>query len=311
MATYPAGPLLPDGRFYSSLQGPLLPNGQFYSSNPYPQAPAPQPQNDGGGQPQQPQQPQGPTEQELAEQARRNRIDSIRAQAGATRDAAQSNFQRILDAVKAYRDRAGTLRTNSNQENIDTASQILGSNARSGREAAGQARAQGRAMGLGDSSKFLKQNQLRGDLVAQQGATIAQRGQNERTNDALYQERLDQAQDQERSANNALSAATTEAANLEKFGYDQAENDYQSALNNILNYQRQLAALTPLNSSGLTSSAPDYSGILNGVNSALAATNAASTVGNQAGNSAANPVNPTNIFDLIRNRGLLGAIGLR
>lgn len=245
----------------------------------------------------------GISEQDLAAARRRSMIDSYRAQASNLRNEGQSTFDNILKAVNAFRDRSKEQFTNAGQEIVNRASGILGQNARDAAETEGEARARGRALGLGDSSKFNLQNKVAGNLAATQGNTIAKRGEEDRSNLALLNERNDQAQGQEDQANTYLKGVRDRASALENAGYDAADETYSSALNDIVNYQRQLAAINPVNAQGLTQYAPNFSGITNTINGIL------SGLGGGTGGSNpddfANPVNPTNIFDILKKKGLV------
>lgn len=244
----------------------------------------------------------GVDEVALAEQARRNRINSYKAQAGNLRSQAQGSFDNILKQVNAFRDRSKTQWSNAGQEITNRASGILGSNARTAVEAAGDARARGRALGLGDSSKFNLQNKVQGNLASTQGATVARRGEEDRSNQNLFQERNDQAQGQENEANSYLKNAMDRATTVENTGYDAGEEVFGNALNDIVNYQRQLAAIKPVQAEGLTQYAPNFSGITNTINGIL------SGMGGSRGTSEedfGNPVNPTDVFSLLKKRGLI------
>lgn len=227
-------------------------------------------------------------EQALAEQRRRSMIDSYKAQAGNLRSEGESTFANILNAVNAFRDRSKTLASNAGQEITNRASGILGANARMGTQAVGDARARGRAFGLGDSSKFNLQNKISGNLAATQGNTIARRGEEERSNQALLQERNDQAQSQEDQGNTYRNSINSRASALENAGYDQAEDQYASSLNDIINYQRQLAAINPVQSSSLQQYAPNFSGIANTVNGVLDGLGGGGTTEESFGNPAGN-----------------------
>lgn len=244
----------------------------------------------------------GVDELALAEAARRNRISSYKAQAGNIRGQAQGAFDNILKAVNAFRERAKTQFDTAGQEITNNASEILGSNARTATEAAGSARARGRAMGLGDSSKFQLQNKVQGNLASTQGNTIARRGEEEANNRGVFQERTDQAQGQENEANSYLKNAMDRATTVENTGYDAGEEVFTSALNDIVNYQRQLAALKPVQAEGLQQYAPNFGGIANTINGVLDGLGGGrGATEEQMGN----PVNPTNVFDLLRKRGLV------
>lgn len=253
---------------------------------------SPQDFADGGG--------GGVDELALAEMARRNRINSYKAQASNLRNEGQGTFDNILAAIGKFRDRSKTLFSNAGQEITNRASDILGSNARTGNELEGETRARGRAMGLGDSSKFLNQGKLSAQLAATQGNTIARRGEEDRANSAQFQGRQDEAQGQENEANTYLKSVRDRAAGIENLGYDAGEEQYANSLNDIVNYQRQLAQINPVNAAGLTQYAPNFSGITNTLNGILGG-------GGQTAEAqdAGNPTNPTDIFALLKRRGLV------
>lgn len=243
----------------------------------------------------------GVDELALAEQARRNRINSFKAQAGNLKSQAQGAFDNILKQVNAFRERNKTLFDNAGQEITNRASQILGQNARTAVESAGEARARARALGLGDSSKFSLQNKVQGNLASTQGNTLARRGEEERSNQNLFQERQDQAQGQENEANTYLRNALDRATTVENTGYDAAEEVFSNSLNDIVNYQRQLAAINPVQAANLTQYTPNFSGIANTINSVLSGMRGRGTTEQDFGN----PVNPTDIYSLLRKRGLV------
>lgn len=243
-------------------------------------------------------------EQALAEARRRSMIDSYRAQANNLRNEGQGTFDNIIKAVNAFRDRSKEQFTNAGQEIVNRASQILGENGRNNAQQEGQLRAKGRALGLGDSSKFNLQSRLAGNFAATQGNTIAKRGEEDRANTALLNERNDQAQNQENQANTYLKGVRDRATALENAGYNAADETYASTLNDIVNYQRQLAAINPLNAKGLTQYTPNFSGIANTINSVLQGLSGAGG-GTITENDFANPVDPTNIFDILKKRGLV------
>jgi hypothetical protein len=249
---------------------------------------------DGGG---------GVDEVSLANAARQNRINSYKAQAGNLRSSGQSTFDNIIKSVNAFRDRSKGLYDTAGQEITNNASEILGSNARTAEEAAGEARSRGRAMGLGDSSKFNLQNKVQGNLASTQGNTIARRGEEESSNRNLFQERQDQAQGQEDEANTYIRGVNDRAASIENLGYDAGEEQFANSLNDIVNYQRSLAAIKPVQAEGLTQYAPDFSGIVNTINGVLSGLGGNTTTAGDE--DFANPVNPTDVFSLLKRRGLV------
>ena len=243
----------------------------------------------------------GQDELALAEAARRNRINSYKAQAGNLRGQAQGTFDNILKAVNAFRDRTKTQFSNAGQEITNRASEILGSNARTAEEVSGDARARGRALGLGDSSKFNLQNKVQGNLAATQGATIARRGEEDRSNQNLFQERQDEAQSQENEANSYLRNAMDRATTIENTGYDAGEEVFANSLNDIVNYQRNLAAINPVNANGLTQYNPNFGGIANTLNGILGGLNGNTQTQQETGN----PANPVSVFELLKRKGLV------
>ena len=237
----------------------------------------------------------------LAEAARRNRINAAKSQAANLRSEGQSTFDNLLKSINAFRERSGTLKTNAGQEITNRSSDILGSNARTGRELEGETRSKGRALGLGDSSKFIAQNKLAGNLAATQGNTIARRGEEDRSNEALFQERQDEAQGQEDTAGTYLKGINDRATTVENTGYDAGEEIFGNSLNDIVNYQRTLAAIQPLQAGGLSQYTPDFSGIASKLGGVLGGGGGAQTTED----SFANPVNPTDVFSLLKKRGLV------
>lgn len=239
---------------------------------------------------------------DLAEQQRRSRIDSTKMQGKNLRDSGQRTFDDLLKSIGSFRERAGTLKQNAGQEIIDTASNILGSNAATAQDLAGKATGRARGLGLGLSSRINLGNDVLRQLQTTQGNTIAERGQQERANDAQFQERQDQAQDQENTANTYRKGINDQATTLENMGYSNAEDDFSSALNNIVNYQQQMAQLQPLQVGGLQGYQPDFSGIANTLNGVLSGMEGG---GQPQTQDFANPVNPTNYLELLRQRGLV------
>ena len=236
----------------------------------------------------------------LAEMARRNRINAAKSQAANLRSEGQSTFDNILKSINAFRERSNTLKTNAGQEIVNRASSILGSNARTGRELEGETRARGRALGLGDSSKFINQNKLASNLAATQGNTRARQGEEDRANSALFDERQDQAQTQEDNAGTYLKGINDRATTVENTGYDSGEEIFGNALNDIVNYQRTLATINP-NTAGLTQYSPDFSGITSKLSSVLDGASGGQTTEDNF----ANPATTTNIMDILRKKGFV------
>ena len=199
------------------------------------------------------------------ERIARMRYDADLSNARNIRGQGQNTFDTLMKAITGFRDRAGTQFANAGQEITNTAGETLGSNARAADELSGQARARGRAMGLGDSSKFGLQNKVDANLASMQGSVNARRGENEAANRDVYDERLGQADTQEGEAGNYLRSINDFVSNLE----NQSAATYGGNLDNVLNYQRQIAALNPLNAGGLSQMTPDFSGIQNTLNGIL------------------------------------------
>lgn len=207
----------------------------------------------------------------------RNIFDETKRVADDVRARGMDTFNNLLKSIGAFRDRAGVLRDNAGQEIINTASEILGSNARSGREATGVSRAMGRAMGLGDSSKFNNQNKVLSSLIGTQGSTLANKGENVRANQAEYSGRIDQADAQESEANTYLKGVNDSASSLERSGLndfggnvDIAGATFAKMLADVKANADAIKAINPVNAGGLTQYAPNTSGITNTINGVLA-----------------------------------------
>lgn len=208
----------------------------------------------------------GPSEEELAALRRRAEIEDAKAKAASLVNEGQSTFDTLLKAANAFRDRSNSLYKNADQEILNTFSENAGQNARTAQELEGDVRARGRAAGLGDSSKFNLQNKVIGNLAATQGSLMANKGENERANQAQLQERMDTAQNQENQANDYLTAVKSEAGNIERAGMDNATLNFASLLDNIRQRANAIKALSPLSGSSLSQFAPDTSGVVNTLN---------------------------------------------
>jgi hypothetical protein len=92
------------------------------------------------------------------------------------------------------------------------------------------------------------------------------------------------------------------ASTLENTGYDAGEEVFANSLNDIVNYQRQLASIRPVQAEGLTQYTPNFNGITNTINGVLS--NLGGGVGS-ASQDFGNPVNPTDIYSLLRKRGMV------
>lgn len=260
---------------------------------------------------------------DLAKQAYEQRINAIRNLFGQTkqraadiRSEADRTFADLLKQVGAFRDRSKGLFDTAGQEITNNASEILGSNARTAREQEGTLRAQGRALGLGDSSKFRQQTGLAGRLAAAQGDTLATRGEQNRANQNLFQERQDQAQAQEDEATRYKQNVYDQARAIENIGLDQfgdnvdaASNAFGTSLNNILNYQRQLASINPLQANSISAYTPDFSNVKDAISQIIGTPlSSGSGSGISFDLGSANPVQPTSILDLLkRSKGLIAS----
>lgn len=234
--------------------------------------------------------PAGPSPAELA-------FQSALANARSVRDRGLQTFNDILKSVNAFRDRSLNLRDTGNQEVINRAAENLGSNATTAQQLAASANAQGRNLGL--SSRLNLGQRILGNLQQTQGNTLANRGENLRENENLYQSRLSEADQQEADANRYRQEVESEVNRLEAGGL----SDYTSALQNIVDRANALASINPLNAAGLTNFVPDMSGIVNTLNtiSSSVPTMSAGNPGVNAGNLA---ISPTLAEYLRRGRGI-------
>lgn len=232
----------------------------------------------------------------------RELFDQGSQQVNAYRNNINSRFDDIAKAVGAFKDRAGVLRDNSGQEITNESAGILGSNAKTAQELAGTANAQGRNLGL--SSKVNMGQKLLGNLQATQGNTLAKRGENYRTNDANYQERIDTGDAQMRDAESAKSAGLEQAnlydrQNLSNFGdnFEGAQLNFATLLNNVLGKSEALSAMKAPDASGLTAYDPSFNGIVNTINGTLSSV---TNGGNGQTSDAGNLANPQTYADLLK-----------
>lgn len=213
----------------------------------------------------------------LAQSQRANDLDSIKRKFDAAKQTAsdyqgsgQRTFDTLTKSIGDFRQRSGDLKTSAGQEIINSASGILGNNARNYEDTVANSRLRARAMGLGAGSRLGGQNALGGAFAALQGNTIAKQGENQMANTNLYNERMSQADTQQGNANTYLQDVNSAVQRLLTQGTDQfgtdvrsAENTYGQNLDNILARQRTLEAMNPMSSGGLSGYQANYSGIAN------------------------------------------------
>jgi hypothetical protein len=236
----------------------------------------------------------------------RDRFNQTKSEAESIRSQGMQTFNDLINSVKAFRTRAGDQYANAGQEITNRGSELLGSNARTAQETLGTSRALGRALGLGDSSKFNQQNRVIAGLGSMQGSTLARQGEQEASNRGVYDARLGQADDNEAEANRYRTGIENAASQLERQGLDTyggdvgaASNAFGQSLNSIIEYQRNLANLNPLNAGGLTTYQPDFTGITNTLNGVTPT--AGGTTGADAGGASNLEINPT-LADYLRRR---------
>jgi hypothetical protein len=233
--------------------------------------------------------------EDLANLQLQSDLERAREQAGQLRGEGESNFQRLLQGIGAFRDRAGEQFQNAGQQITNTASDLLGQGARLGQSARTRAINEGRARGLGDSSRMGLLNQVTGSLVGNQGRTIAQRGENERANQLSYDTRLDEASDRERQAGDYRNTVESQAGGIERAGTAQAGNTFAQMLDNIRNQYQSLSGL--VNPQALSQYTPNFQGLNNNLN---AATSGLQQMTPGGGNTGANPaLNPIDIRKLL------------
>ncbi len=207
------------------------------------------------------------------------------ANADAYQKTGQDTFQTLMDSVNAFRNRSLDLKNTGDQQITNTAAGDLGSNALTAQQLAGNVNQQGGNLGLG--SKLRLGQNITGNLAKTQGSTLAAKDTNLSNNLNLYNSRQDQANTQEGQANTYLEGVNNGVNQIRSGGL----TDYTGTLANIVAQAQQLAALSPLNSSGLSAMTPDFSGITNTLNSVLGTTganNPANATGTDATNLATN-----------------------
>lgn len=242
----------------------------------------------------------GPNSEDLAISQWMAALENAKGQANSLRSQGESTFNNLLKSINDFRNRSQEQFTNAGQQITNTASDVLGGNARLGQSARTQAVNQGRAYGLGDSSKMGLMNQVTAGLAGNQGQALARKGENERSNQLLLQERQDQAQGQEDQANTYRTGIQEQAGQLERTGIQNAGFDFAGMLDNIRNQVQGLAQMKALNSGTLSAYTPNFSGLnstLNTLGSGLANSAGAGSASAGAGNLS---LQPANIQDLIK-----------
>jgi hypothetical protein len=198
-----------------------------------------------------------------------------------------------MDSINKFRDRAQGLYNSADQAITNTAAENLGADARTGQELQGTSRAMGRALGLGDSSKMNAQNKILANLAGTQGSVMATKGENQTANTNNLQAQNDTADTNEQNANNYMQTVTNGRNQIEAGG----QANYDSALQNIVNYNNQIAALQGnVNPSSLTQMNPNFSTVQNTLTPGLTLPTATATTGTDA-SLAANPVTDPNILN--------------
>lgn len=222
-------------------------------------------------------------------------LDAIR-QAQGFREGGMRTFNDIINSVGRFRQRSGELRDTADQQITNTFSDILANNARMGREAMTNSVRRGRAMGLGDSSKFRNQNQIQGRLNQTQGNAVAQRGENRLENTNMYNSRMDQAQGTEDQANTYRQGIEGTYSNL----VGNANTNYQNAIATLQQLVGNMGNLRGLDSSGLTAMSPNTN-FTNTLNSVVGSAGGNQTAGMEASNLAA-PLTYEELDRLARRR---------
>ena len=212
----------------------------------------------------------------LAQQRIQNIFNYDKAQADMERTNAVNRFNDILSAVDAFKKQAQTQFTNAGQEITNTASDLLHGNATNAADLVGKATGQARSLGLGLSSRLNLGQGLMQNLESTQGNTMAKKGEQDRANQVQLDQRNDTGDAQVRDATTAEQNTLAAADQLDRksvadYGTNesQAGLDFGNMLNNIVNYNRSLQAMTPVDSGSLTAYNPDMSGIVNTINSVI------------------------------------------
>jgi hypothetical protein len=171
-----------------------------------------------------------------------------------------------LTSIGDFRNRSNTAFQNADQQIVDTASGQYGENAQSFQSLVENLANQLRARNIGTSGQVSAKGRLMETLAKQQGATTAEKGRNSRENQLMLDERMNQASEQERTANTQYQGAADQASTIERMGVDQfgldeaaAANAFTTNLNNLIQQQQQLALLK----AQIPTSASQYNPTLN------------------------------------------------
>jgi hypothetical protein len=231
-------------------------------------------------------------------------LERAKSDARSLRGEGERNFGVIMDAVKRFRDRASGLRDEGAQQISNTFNEIAGGNARLGQDARKQALLTARAGGYGDSSKMGLLNSVTGSLAGQQGSAMARRGENDSSNQALYQSRQDEAQTQEDTASNYLQGINQKAGEIERLGSQDAGFNLGNSLNSILQNAQMMRSIQAPNANSLSSFNPNFSGIANTLNSLIGGMSA--NMNTSGANEGSVNIRPNNTLDeLLRRSGLV------
>jgi hypothetical protein len=220
----------------------------------------------------------------------------------------QTRLNDILSAINDYKNEAQTNFTNSGQQITNQASDILHGNAVNAKDLVGKAVGSARSLGLGLSSRINLGQGLMQNLESTQGNTMAKAGEQNAANQANLTANQNTAKQNEDTAQANFQDVQNEVnrlnnANVAGYGtnLDQATTDFAGMLNNIVNYNRSLTALTLPGSP--TAANPDMSGIENTLATVLGGL-PSTTTANSGANTPTNLAQPTSLLDLLKKQGL-------
>jgi len=244
-------------------------------------------------------------------QAIQSKFNYVKSQAASERDRAGKTLESAKTYINDFRNRANTAATNAGQQIVDEASKQYGQGAESFADLQKNLYNMFRARNIGLSSQISNLGKARETLNKQQGQVTAEAGRNNRENELMKQERMDQASQYERDAMNNYQAAVDAATNLERMGTDQFGADqssanaaYDTSLNNLVQRANLIAQIK----SAIPSSVSGYSPNFN-VTSLLSSlpnfSTSIPTSANYTGDVASTVATPTTYSELLKRRGLL------
>ena len=230
-------------------------------------------------------------------------INAAKSQAQDVRNEGQNTFNTLLDQIGKYRQRAQDAYTDANTNIVGDANNNVAGNAASAIDNAADVNRISRGLGL--SSAINLGQKFQNARASTVGNVRAAETDNKNQNQQQLNTENSNADTQESQANDYLKQINDQANEVENGGFGSALSGYTGALNDIVNYQRQLAAINPLSAGSISTMTPNFSGVVNTLNNVLSTAGLPNGGNTTSANVSANPVNPVDIASLLKSRGIL------